>query len=164
LSAWRRNPKIDSYDEWATAMSDAGKWLKIVGQIAKEAFWAPLAVFTAHYLVTKRLDHEPYVDPVMHFAGGAAVAFLFWRSIAGWQRYKGACAVANPVLLAFGLALLVGIAWELMEYLLFVYRGTTHWWTLLNTLRDLALDAGGAALLLIWLRRRDMRVQQSIAE
>jgi hypothetical protein len=145
-------------------MSSAGKWSNVVVQIAKEALWAPFAVFAAHRLVTERLDHEPYVDPVMHFAGGAAMAFLFWRSIAGWERCRGGIVVAKPVLLAFGLALLVGVAWELMEYLLFVYRGTTHWWTLLNTLRDLALDAGGAALLLIWLRRRDMRGQQSIAE
>jgi hypothetical protein len=140
----------------AAKMSNAGNWSKVVGLTVRKAFWAPLAVFAAHYLLTEWLDHEPYVDPVMHFAGGAAVAFLFWHLIVGWQRWKGVLAVVNPALLAFGLAVLVAVGWELMEYLLFVYRGTTRWWTLLNTLRDVALGAGGAALLLFWLRLRGL--------
>ena len=144
-------------------MSIAGRWLNVAGQVVKEAAWAPASVYAAHHLVTEWLDHEPYVDPVMHFAGGAAVAFLFWRSITIWQRQRGDFAAAKPVLLVFGLAVLVAMAWELMEYLIFFYNGTTKWWSLLNTLRDVALGATGAAVLLAWLRRRDQGARSAVS-
>ena len=147
----------------ANKMTSADRWLNAAGQVAKEAIWAPVAVYIVHHFLGERFGHEPYIDPVMHFAGGAAVAFLFWRSITIWQRQRGDFAAAKPVLLVFGLAVLVAMAWELMEYLIFVYNGTTKWWTLLNTLRDLALGATGAALLLAWLRRREQGARSAIS-
>jgi hypothetical protein len=135
-------------------MSKGANLSTVLGQVAKKALWAPPTVFAVHYLVTEWLDHEPYVDPVMHFVGGAAMALLFYYSITGWQRYRGRLAVEKSLFLAFGLTVFVAVAWEVMEYFLLVYDNYAEGWELLNTLRDLALGAGGAALLLDWLRRR----------
>jgi hypothetical protein len=135
-------------------MNNAPSFLTAAIQVAKNALWAPIVVFAAHELGTQWIDHEPYFDPVIHFAGGAAMAFFFFHLIAGWQTYIGTATVAKPLLLAFGLTVLVGIAWELMEYLIAVSENNTLAWSLLNTLRDLALDSAGAAMLLVWLQRR----------
>ena len=135
-------------------MNNAPSFLTVVVQVAKKAMWAPIAVFAAHYLGTEWLNHEPYLDPVIHFAGGAAMAFFFFQLIAGWQIYIPTTTVAKPMLFAFGLAVFVGVAWELMEYLIAITENNTKAWSLLNTLRDLALDSAGAAMLLVWLQRR----------
>ncbi|MFQ3200512.1 MAG: hypothetical protein ACI9SK_001237 [Zhongshania sp.] len=44
-----------------------------MSQLAEKTMWAPIAVFTAHYLGTEGLDHEPYFDPGIYAAGGAAM-------------------------------------------------------------------------------------------
>ena len=127
--------------------------LTVMGHVAKQALWAPPAVFAAHYLVTEWVEHEPYVDPVMHFAGGAAIALCFWHFILGWERYRGSAVIANKVLVSFVLTMFVGIAWEAMEYFLAGYRGYAQYWSLSNTRRDLILDAAGAIVLLLRLQR-----------
>ncbi len=48
------------------------------------AGWAPIAVFAAHVLASRVLglyDAFPPLDVPMHSAGGAAIAFFFWRSL-----------------------------------------------------------------------------------
>lgn len=131
--------------------------LIMVTRIAKEATWAPIAVYAAHKLAAEWIDHEPYLDPVIHFAGGAAIALFFFNLIASWQRCSGRKAVAKPELLAFGLAVFVAVAWELMEYCLLVNANWARGWHLFNTLRDLALGSVGAAMLLVWLQRRQLQ-------
>ena len=135
-------------------MSSGTDLSAVLIQIAKDALWAPPAVFATHYWVTEWLEHEPYVDPVMHFAGGAAIALCFWHFLLGWERFKGRIVIENKVLLAFWLTVLIAVAWEAMEYGILIYSNWPAGWNLLNTLRDLVLGAGGAALVLSWLRRR----------
>lgn len=135
-------------------MNKPPSFLTVAIQVAKNALWAPIVVFATHELGAQWIDHEPYFDPVIHFAGGAAMAFFFFHLIAGWQIYIGTATVTKPLLFAFGLTVLVGTAWELMEYLIAVNENNTLAWSLLNTLRDLALDSAGAATLLVWLPRR----------
>jgi len=38
-----------------------------------------LVVLIAHAVLGDVFGHEPYVDPVMHFAGGVSAAFFFTR-------------------------------------------------------------------------------------
>ena len=134
-------------------MSNKPNSLTLVTWTAVKAMWAPIFVYTAHKLAGKWIDHEPYLDPIIHFAAGAAIALFFFHLIASWQRYSGE-PFARPVLLAFWLAVLVAVAWELMEYFLLVNANWTAGWRLLNTFRDLALGSIGAAILLVWLQRR----------
>jgi hypothetical protein len=122
-------------------MNNTNSITSIAVQIGTKALWAPALVFILHYLVANKLGHEPYVDPVMHFCGGAAIAFFFWRAAECCQR-----SISNRWV--FGLTTLVAIAWEIMEYLLLIYRGWAIDWDPANSLRDLALGMCGAALII----------------
>ena len=117
-------------------------------EISIKALWAPPLVFILHSLAARRYGHEPYVDPIIHFAGGAAVAWLFWQSACCLRRYLGNPPVLRLALLAFGMATLTAVGWEFMEYGLSVSKGYAENWDLLNSLRDLVLGMGGAALVL----------------
>jgi hypothetical protein len=120
----------------------------ILLEITIKALWAPPLVFFLHSLAARRFGHEPYVDPVMHLAGGAAMAWLFWKSLCSGRRYLGNPSVMTIVMLAFGLTTLTAIAWECMEYMLSLSKGYEENWGLANTLRDLVLGMSGAALVL----------------
>ena len=82
----------------------------------------------------------------MHFTGGVAAAFFFWRSAERCQRYLGNLSVIVLGLLAFGLATFAAVAWEFGEFLLDAYQGTSIQRGLANTMRDLFLGVSGAVL------------------
>ena len=132
-------------------MNKTNSITNIAVQIGTKALWAPALVFILHSVAADWLGHEPYVDPVIHFCGGAAIAFFFWRAAECCQRSISSRWV-------FGLTTLVAIAWEIMEYLLLIYRGWAIDWDPANSLRDLALGMCGAALI-IFLHSRNKRSQ-----
>jgi hypothetical protein len=134
-------------------MKKADAKAKAILVVAATALWAPLLVVVLHSLLTRWLDHEPYVDPFMHFAGGAAAAYFFWQIAHFCSPGFAALSGVRAALIIISLACVAAVAWELMEYLLFVSRGTTKWWGLVNTLRDLSLGFCGAALLALALSR-----------
>ena len=118
-------------------------------RIAREAAWAPLAVVILHHVLGGWLGHEPVVDPVMHFSVGAAAAFFFSRSAACARRYLGDPSPLAVGLMAFGLATVAAVGWELAEYLGDLVRGTNVQRGLSNTMRDLFLGVGGAAVYIV---------------
>jgi hypothetical protein len=134
-------------------MNDAESIPKILVQICTQALWAPLTVFYLHKLAARSFGHEPYVDPVMHFFGGIAIAFFFWKSTNCCNHYLGHWTPKARAILAFSLATLVAAAWELMELLLVTYRNTslisrntsTELW-LATLSRDLILGISGTVL------------------
>jgi hypothetical protein len=132
-------------------MTNTNSITNIAVQIGTKALWAPALVFILHSLLANKLGHEPYVDPVMHFCGGAAIAFFFWQSAKCCKR-----SISNRWV--FGLTTLVAIAWEFMEYLLMVNRGWGMDWGAVNSLRDLILGMSGAALI-IFMKTRNKRSQ-----
>lgn len=140
-------------------MNNTDSNLTILLQICIKAAWAPPAVFILHSLAAKQWGHEPYVDPVMHFSGGMAMAFFFWQSAECCQRYLGNLSIMALAFIAFGMATVTALAWEIMEYGIAMNDGSTMWWSLLNTLRDLALGMSGA-LLLVGLSVRNKRRRQ----
>ncbi len=121
----------------------------ILFQICIKAAWAPPAVFFLHSLAAQQWGHEPYVDPVMHFSGGMAMAFFFWQSAVCCQRYLGKLSFMTLACFAFGMASLTAVAWEIMEYGLAIYDNNPGWLNqnFLNILRDLALGISGALLM-----------------
>ena len=132
-------------------MNNTNSITNIAVQISMKALWAPPLVYILHSLAADWLGHEPYVDPMMHFSGGAAIAFFFLQSAECCRR-----SISNQWV--FGLTLLVAIAWEIMEYSLSVYHGWSMSWDLANSLRDLFLGMCGAALI-IFLNTRKKRSQ-----
>ena len=49
---------------------------KLSARTFRAAGWAPLTVLIAHHILARMFGHEPFVDPVMHFSGGAAAALV----------------------------------------------------------------------------------------
>ena len=107
-------------------MNNTDSNLNILFQISIKAAWAPLAVYILHKLAAKQWGHEPYVDPVMHFSGGIAMAFFFWQSAECCQRYLGNLSIMALAYIAFGMATVTAIAWEIMEYGIAMNDGSTQ--------------------------------------
>ena len=105
-----------------------------VGQVARrvgrEALWAPIAVVVLHWAAGGLLGHEPYVDPVMHFLGGAAAAFF--RSLASIRIAAGKyCSEDRKEILRMCRVLDRVEVWyeELFSVQLFPMAGTASGWT-----------------------------------
>jgi len=113
-----------------------------------QAGWAPLAVIVAHEVGARSFGHEPVVDPVMHFSGGAAAAFFVQRACAVGGRVFGSPSPLGADLLALGLACAAALFWEFGEQLCDIYLGTHAHTSVTGTLRDLELGVAGAALYL----------------
>ena len=113
-------------------------------RVARKAAWAPIAVVVLHHVAARAFGHEPYVDPVMHFLGGAAMAFFLYSASWIGRQWLGAPSRLALDLLAFGLTCSVAIAWELGELLSDFFLGSHTQTTAANTLRDLFLGASGA--------------------
>ena len=117
--------------------------------IGREAIWAPIAVIVIHSVAGGLLGHEPFVDPVMHFSGGVAAAFFFWRSATACRQFLGELSPGALALLSFGLATVAAVGWEFAEFLVDSYRGTSIQRSIANTMRDLFLGMSGATIYVI---------------
>lgn len=120
----------------------------ILRRLAREAAWAPAAVFILHLPAGALLGHEPYVDPVMHLAGGISVAYFFRRAASIAGLLLGSPTRLGSDLMAFGLAAAAASFWEFGEFVLDCFVGTRFQLTLGNTMRDLMLGVAGAIVYL----------------
>ena len=130
-----------------------------IARVARQVAWAPLAVLVLHEVGGRLLGHEPYVDPVMHFLGGAAVA-LFIRYASTIADQLGAPTQGCLDLLAFGLTCVVAVLWELGEFIADQYFGSNVQRGLGNTMRDLSLGMAGAIIYLVARRRVGLDYQR----
>ncbi|MCC7306574.1 MAG: hypothetical protein IT173_03340 [Acidobacteria bacterium] len=76
------------------------------------AAWAPIAVVLVQQIVARFYD----IDWLMHFFGGAAMAYFFYQGLRLWELSVGRLLAIVRYLLAFGLTCGVVIAWELTEF------------------------------------------------
>jgi hypothetical protein len=95
-----------------------------------------------------------WFDILPHFFGGAFVALgLFWLSF--FSGYSGVRRLSNPIsvfaLIFFG-TLIVGIGWEVFEYLLGHIWSPEGYW--LDTMTDLSIDVLGALTAYLFIRAR----------
>ena len=119
---------------------------------------APLAVLIGHAVFGKILGHEPLVDPVSHFAGGMAAAYVMWAVFRVATRL-GTPSDSAVDLMAVGGTSLVALAWELGELASDLIVGSTTQTSPANTLRDLGLGVLGAGVVIV-LRRNKTHVQR----
>ena len=112
--------------------------------LATVAAWPGIAVLLLHSILGAWLGHEPYVDPVMHFSGGGAAAYFFWRGGLIAARQIGTPTRLGLDLFALGLTCMVAVFWEFAEYFVNVNFGSRMERGLGNSLRDLAIGVTGA--------------------
>ncbi len=101
-------------------------------------------VVVVHYFLGKRFGHEPFVDPIMHFVGGAAIAYFFRQACSAARDRLGQPNELALDLLAFGLGVTAAMLWELGEFSLVVAYDITVRHDLPDTMRDLVVGTFGA--------------------
>ena len=122
---------------------------KTLLRVMKDAAWAPISVFVLHVVFARIFGHEPYVDPVIHFLGGAAIAFFFWCCVEAAPGLVGAPTRLAINALVIGLATLAAVLWELGELMSDILLGTNIQHSAPNTRRDLSLGVAGAVVFVI---------------
>ena len=118
----------------------------MIHRAALRASWAPIAVLVLHSVLGRVLGHEPYVDPLAHFSGGAAMAYFVRAACSVRGGALGAPSALALDLLAFGLAATAAVLWEFGEFLLDVFYGTRIQLSVANTMRDMMLGMAGAVV------------------
>ena len=125
---------------------------RTIQRIAVEAAWAPLSILIAHTVAGAIFGHEPVVDPIMHFLGGAAACYFFRRAAELASSVLGTMKPLALDLFSFGLAGTMAVFWEIGEFTGDrLFRGHAQR-GLSNTMRDLILGLAGAIVCLLFLR------------
>jgi hypothetical protein len=130
--------------------------------IIRDAAWPAIAVLVAHAILGETFGHEPVVDPVMHFLGGCACAYLVIGLVRLFPEWSGQVRPLILYLLAFGLTSSVAVFWELGEFLSDIYLGTRAHTSIASTLRDLLNGLLGALALVAahWLESKKRARQE----
>jgi hypothetical protein len=112
-------------------------------RMLRRTAWAPLAVLlVAWCLGHTRIAHDLWSS--MHLLGGAALAFFCLGCIDALRAARPLARYA----VAFAFACTGALGWELMEFAIDQTWGTQLQEGLLDTMSDLMLGVGGAALYL----------------
>ena len=103
--------------------------------------WAPLAVVVLHlvlagYGLTQRLDH------LLHFLGGASIAYFFLGLFASLPAARSPSWVLY--LLTFAWACTIAVFWEFAEFASDQFRGTAIQQSVPETMLDLLFGVLGA--------------------
>ena len=116
----------------------------------------PVLVFVVHgvALVTGIYEAINFFDSLMHVAGGlvAALSFYGMLGMAEDRRLLTIDDVRVLRLLLVGLVALVTIAWEVFEFLLDAYVGTSWQLSIADTLKDQLLGVLGAVVVVLRIR------------
>ena len=128
--------------------------MPFIVRLARDAGWAPLCVLVLHEIGARMIGHEPYVDPSMHFLGGAAATFFFRYAFSQPDRWPGPVSAAALDGLSLGVTCVLAIFWEFAE--VFVERLVVRQspFDLADTMSDLALGLCGS---LVYLGVRRLR-------
>ena len=118
-------------------------------RLTREVLWAPAGVVLLHWTAGALFGHEPYVDPVMHFSGGVAVAYASRHAVTVGIDVFGRLTPLAADLCAFGATSAAAVLWEIGEYASDQLIHTNVQLSLDNTMRDLILGVSGAAVFLL---------------
>lgn len=123
-------------------------------QLLRKAAWAPISVLIFHAVIAET-PHRQACDFVMHFSGGAAIAYFFFVALGEFQSWFGAPTLLGRLLFAFTMACTVGVFWELGEQFSDTFLGSHIQKSLAETQSDLLANTAGAvsALVVIFLFR-----------
>jgi len=125
----------------------AYNWLAALGMVRRllrEALWAPALIVLAA-LALGGLPRAPDWWWLVHGVGGAALAYCYLRAIAIAGPRLGALRPAAAYLLAFALSCSTALGWEIGEFIVDQFAGTTLQQGNYDTMSDLILGIAGAA-------------------
>ena len=115
-----------------------------IGRVLREALWAPAAIVVLNVIVAG-LPQADGLWSLLHFLGGAAVAFFYYKV----ARIAVPMVAAWRYLFAFALACATALAWEIVEFIVDQFAGTTLQQGNFDTMSDLILGMAGAAVYLV---------------
>ena len=118
--------------------------------------WAPACVVVFHAAVSSLTAHGRAFDPVMHFLGGAAIAYVLWHATAIFKGWFGDPKPLARSFIAFCAAATVAVFWEFAEFSSGELLGAYSQLSLKETMGDLFMGClgAGAYLLAAGLMRR----------
>ena len=120
----------------------------------RTAGWAPILVFTSHLVASRGLEayHDaPWLDIPMHFMGGVAIAYFFWRSVTSPAAgpVLGAMSAFGNVVLTLALTCTSTVVWEFAEWTTDRLGWTHAQGGLDDTILDMLLGISGGATFLV---------------
>lgn len=142
-------------------MNDTFRW---ICRAVLAAGWAPALVFLAHLLAAGDMNaygHFPELDIPMHFFGGVAIGFFFWRALAIGEAESmlGYLSEFGRSLFTLALVCSAAVGWEFLEWSSDAVGFSHAQGGLADTLLDMLLGiAGGGAFLVANRRLLDWRV------
>lgn len=121
-------------------------------QLLRKAAWAPISVLIFHAIIAET-PYRQASDFVMHFSGGAAIAYFFFVALGEFQSWLGAPTLLGRLLFSFTMACTVGVFWEIGEQFSDTFLGSHIQKSLPETMSDLLANTTGAvsALMVIYL-------------
>ncbi len=140
--------------------STARLWPRWILDSARRFGWAPVSVMGMHLVAskgTRAYANFAALDIVLHFLGGIAIGFFFWRAVgsASGARVLGSLSASGRSVMTFGLAGTATVVWECVEWST-DRLGLTHAQAgLPDTMLDMAMGmAGGLLVIAIGCMRR----------
>jgi hypothetical protein len=121
--------------------------IRIFFSILRNAAWAPAAVLVFHQIAI-RGGVRAQLDHVIHFSGGFAAAYFFYRSVKIAAPYLGELRRLTRYVLAFALTCTIALFWEFAEFASDRIRGTHIQQSVSETLLDLVFGVAGGILCL----------------
>lgn len=120
---------------------------KSILEILKYAIWFPALIFISNIIVWVLKMYEVWapIDIPMHFLGGVAITYFFWKSISIFESNSLIHLLQKRVKVIFTLSLTgsITVLWEFTEYLVDFVFGTKVQLGLEDTLLDMLLGILG---------------------
>jgi hypothetical protein len=118
------------------------------------AGWAPASVLALHiYTSSVKFVYArfPHFDVALHLLGGAAIAFLFWRSAREAERARVVTELDPRVLalLVFGLTCAAAVFWEFAEFTCDRWFGQHLQSGLQDTIEDMFFGICGGVVFIV---------------
>lgn len=139
------------------APTPAPGWGRLVlewaGDSVRRFGWAPIVVMGTHLVLSKLTRVyavAPNTDVAMHFVGGVAIAFFFWRSVrsALGGRILGPLTLFGQAVVAMALSCSSTVLWEFAEWTTDRLGLTQAQSGLPDTMLDMALGTLGGLIFL----------------
>lgn len=139
----------------------------MISKLASRSLGLLILIFIANTLANRFFWYDSlwWFDMPMHFLGGFIVAtltllvFIKWNSIKGDSHIR----IRSIILISFFSALVIGIGWEIFEFIVDLFYPLAHMAHVLDSFSDLFFDASGgmcAALYVMYLSRLYPRIQK----